>query len=269
MAGFRIGNQSAYSAVPLTAPFDFALANGFAAFEWFPDKRPDGPGWLAPDLDAPTRQALRARARDAGVALSVHAPISADPLVPRTHRELDESLRLALDLGAGLLNIHLTGPGRMDEYASAVLPFAQRCAVSGVKLAIENTPEGSPEDFNRLFAVLPRQNGAPVVGMCLDIGHANLHRTTHNDYLGYLGRLSPEVPVLHVHAHENWGDRDSHLPLFTGPAGRDPSGVAALLRRLARRGFDGCVILEQWPSPPGLLVQARDRLEALFPREGE
>src|SRR5262249_9030794 len=154
------------------------------------------------------------------------------------------SLRLALDLGAGLLNIHLTDPARVDEFAASVLPFAQRCSVAGVKLAIENTPAGAPEDFNRLFALLPRQNGA-AAGMCLGIGHANLHRTSHNDYIGYLDRLSPEVPILHIHAHENWGDRDSHLPLFTGPSGRDPSGIIALIDRLSRRGFDGCVILEQ------------------------
>ena len=66
MPGFRVGNQSAFSAVPLTGPFDFAVANGFDAFEWFPDKRPDGAGWLAADLETPARQALRSRARDAG-----------------------------------------------------------------------------------------------------------------------------------------------------------------------------------------------------------
>jgi hypothetical protein len=68
------------------------------------------------------------------------------------------------------------------------------------------------------------------------------------------------VPIIHLHLHENHGDRDSHLTLFTGPAGRDPAGLSALLERLARRGFSGSGILEQWPQPPELLVQARDRL---------
>jgi sugar phosphate isomerase/epimerase len=263
MAGLRIGCQSAFSAVPLTAPFDFALANGFDSFEWFPDKRPDGAGWLASDLDLPFRQAIRARARDAGMRLSVHAPVWADPLVPRTHPDLESSLRLAVDLGASLLNIHMTDPSRPAEFASAVLPLAQRCSISGVKLAIENTPAASPEDFNRLFALLPRGSA----GMCLDIGHANLHSTTHNDYIGFLDRLAPEARILHVHLHENHGDRDSHLVLFTGPSARSDEGPRALVRRLIQRGFEGSLILEQWPSPPTLLTTARDRLASLISEE--
>ena len=193
----------------------------------------------------------------------MHAPIQADPLVPRTHPDLDASLRLAVDLGAALLNIHLAG--HPDDFAAAVLPFAERCAAAGVRLAIENTPDHSPEQFNRLFAVLPPSARA---GMCLDIGHANLHRTTANDYIGYLDRLSPEVPLVHAHLHENFGDRDSHLVLFTGPAGKDAGGVAALLSRLASRGFDGSLILEQWPDPPERLLAARDRLARLIEQGG-
>lgn len=265
MASFRIGNQSAFSASPLTRPFDFAVSNGFEAFEWFPDKRSDGAGWLAADLDAATRLELRNRARDAGIRLSVHAPITADPLRSGGCRDLEESLRLAVDLGAGLLNTHLTDPARIEDFASAIVPLVQRCSISGVKLAIENTPVTSPEDFNRLFAHLPRpvRNG-PAVGLCLDIGHANLFRGTHNDYLAFVDRLSPEVPILHAHLHENEGDRDSHLVLFTGPAGRDALGVIGLLERLRRRDYDGNLILEQWPTPPEQLVTARNRLAELI-----
>jgi hypothetical protein len=72
------------------------------------------------------------------------------------------------------------------------------------------------------------------------------------------------VPIVHWHAHENWGDRDSHLTLFTGPSARDEAGLRGLVRRLVRRGFCGSVVLEQWPQPPGLLVEARDRLRALW-----
>ncbi len=39
-----IGNQTAFSAARFMEPFQYALANGFAAFEWFPDKKPDGAG---------------------------------------------------------------------------------------------------------------------------------------------------------------------------------------------------------------------------------
>jgi sugar phosphate isomerase/epimerase len=265
MTVFRIGNQSAFSAVPLQGPFDFALNHGFEAFEWFPDKRADGAGWLMSDLDAATRQHFRHSARDAGIRLSVHAPLSADPLRPGAESELEQALHFAMDLGAGLLNIHLTDPRRLEEYASVVSRFVQRCSIAGVRLAIENMPNTAPEEFNRLFSLLPKNSrNGPMVGMCLDIGHANLHPSTHNDYLAYLERLSPAVPILHAHLHENYGDRDSHLVLFTGPAAEQPLGVSTLLQRLRDRQFDGNLILEQWPDPPDKLLMARDKLQAIL-----
>lgn len=258
----RVGNQTAYTAASLLQPFEFALQHGFEAFEWFPDRPGEGAGWNATDLSMPQRQEIRGRARDVGMRLSVHAPVEADPLRPGTHRSLEESLRLAVDLGASVLNLHFSEAHRTDEFVHALGPWVDRCGVAGIKVSLENVPETGPEDFNRLFAQL--SSGRNGVGMCLDIGHANLHATTRNDYIGYLDRLRPEVPILHLHLHENYGDRDSHLVLFTGPAGRDPSGVVALVQRLARRNYTGSGILEQWPHPPELLVAARDRLQEMM-----
>src|SRR5262249_54563757 len=152
----RIGNQSAFSASPFTAPFDFALAGGFDAFEWFPDRRNAGQGWRAGDIDAPTRRQLRDRARDSGVSLSVHAAVHADPLVGETEKEFEEALRLAVGLGAGLLNIHFEQGHRAEEFAQALVPWLRRCVAGGVKLALENVPATAPEAFNRLFSLLPR-----------------------------------------------------------------------------------------------------------------
>jgi sugar phosphate isomerase/epimerase len=122
---------------------------------------------------------------------------------------------------------------------------------------------------NAVFAALRRAGllDQGRIGLCLDVGHANLHRSTRHDYLGFLDRIDPDVPIVHLHLHENLGDRDSHLTVFTGPAGRDPAGVASLLARLQRRGFAGCIILEQWPDPPELLVSARHRLLAMLQRK--
>ena len=100
--------------------------------------------------------------------------------------------------------------------------------------------------------------------MCLDLGHANLCAATRNDYLKFFDRLDPQLPLIHLHLHENWGDRDSHLPLFTGPSGRDDSGIRGLMERIQRRNFSGSIILEQWPQPPSLLNNARDRLIQLL-----
>jgi sugar phosphate isomerase/epimerase len=108
---------------------------------------------------------------------------------------------------------------------------------------------------------------AGTVGMCLDIGHANLCQPTRNNFIRYLDLLAFEVPIIHIHAHENHGDRDSHLTLFTGPAHEDDSGIRAFVRRLERRAYRGAVILEQWPNPPELLVEAATHLRSLLEQD--
>ena len=119
---------------------------------------------------------------------------------------------------------------------------------------------GSRRDDNRASPL-------NFVGMCLDIGHANLCSATRNDYLRFLDELNSTIPLIHLHLHENWGDTDSHLTLFTGPAAQNDTGICGLVRRLKHRSFSGSAILEQWPQPASLLDQARERLLKVWNRE--
>jgi len=261
----HIGNQTAcWAATPLT-PFDYAVASGFDAFEWFPDKKP-GAGWDEGDLDAAQRQAIREAARARGIRLSVHARWQANPLQPDSAPLFLRDIELARDVGAVLLNIHFYQEQGIVAYVEAIKPLIQQTAEAGLQLAIENTPYHSPEEFNELFAQLRKLKSISTahVGMCLDLGHANLCAATRNDFLKFFDRLDPQLPLNHLHLHENWGDRDSHLPLFTGPSGRDDSGIRGLMERVQRRNFSGSIILEQWPQPPSLLNHARDRLMKLI-----
>jgi phosphoglucan,water dikinase len=256
-----IGNQTSFAAATPTEPFDYALANGFDAFEWFPDKH-GGAGWDTCDLGAPLRAQIRESARAAGVRLSVHARLQANPLLPECQGLLREDLELARELGAVLLNIHLYEEAGVLAFVEAILPLVRQASEAGLAVTIENTPNHGPELFNALFQCIRRRPSLPAsrVGVCLDVGHANLCAATHNDYLGFVDRLERQVPILHLHLHENWGDADSHLVLFTGPAATDESGVRGLLQRLRSRNYSGSIILEQWPQPPSLLNTARDRL---------
>ena len=141
----------------------------------------------------------------------------------------------------------------------------EEAAQAELQLSLENTPETPPDNINAVFGVLsaiPDATGR--VGFCLDSGHANLHHGTRHDYVRFVDLLGDHVPIIHWHAHENWGDRDSHLPLFTGPSAKDDRGLRGLVRRLKQRGFAGSVILEQWPNPPEQLVMSRNRLTELF-----
>jgi sugar phosphate isomerase/epimerase len=262
----RIGNQTAPSAKSPVEPFDYAVENGFDAFEWFLDGSGMGYGWEEADLAPEQRREIGQRAAENDIRLSVHAPWWIDPFEPEGFEQLDMSLNFAVDMGAANLNIHLAPERGVEAFERTLTPLLRRLVDLPIQLSIENIPHSGPEDFNELFARLADSglDGSRRVGMCLDLGHANLYPPTSNDYLGFLDRLGPYVPIVHLHLHENYGDDDSHLLLFSGPSERDSSGIEGFVDRMKRRGFTGCGILEVWPDPPSLLNQARDRLLRMF-----
>ena len=176
------------------------------------------------------------------------------------------SIDFARDIGADLVNLHLYMDDGPQGYAQALEPVLRYAIAAKQRLSIENTPQTTPDDFNQTFACLAELPDIlpGAVGMCLDIGHANLCAPTHNNFLRYLDLLADTVPIIHVHAHENNGDRDSHLTLFTGPSRADDSGIRAFVERLRQRAYHGAVILEQWPHPPQLLVEAALRLRSFL-----
>ncbi|PKL38755.1 MAG: hypothetical protein CVV41_22065 [Candidatus Riflebacteria bacterium HGW-Riflebacteria-1] len=257
-ARFRIGNQTNCN-VPAHLPFKFAIDNGFDAFEWFSD--PGRVGWHEDTMSAAQRSECRAVALKHDILFSVHAPWAADPTKPAGAAAIMQSIRFAGEVGAGIVNLHIFPQYEAKVYVEALMPLIEAARPSGLRLSIENTRQTSPEAVNDIFAVISaRQDAAGHVGMCLDMGHANLFAGTHNDYLSYVDQLGEQVPIIHWHAHENWGDSDSHLPLFTGSAAQSDAAVRALVQILKRRGFVGSVVMEQWPEPPEILVETRRRL---------
>jgi sugar phosphate isomerase/epimerase len=246
------------------------LQHGFDAFEWFADKKEntDGgvAGWDESDMDADMRTWIRQTGAAQDVRFTVHAPWQANPLHADGISLLIRSVDFARDIGADLVNLHLYMDEGPQGYARALQPVLRYAAAVGLRVSIENTPHTTPDDFNDTFACLAELDDLPAgtTGMCLDIGHANLCAPTHNHFIRYLDALAPVVPIIHIHAHENHGDADSHLTLFTGPSRDDDSGIRAFVERLRRRAYGGAVILEQWPNPPQLLVEAAARLRALF-----
>jgi sugar phosphate isomerase/epimerase len=265
MTPIRIGNQTSKTAVPLTLPFEYALENHFDAFEWFPDKDDSGIGWEERDLDAKTRAWIRAVGRKEDIQFSVHGPLWVDLFHPDPLSGFEASLKLFEDIDASLFNIHFPQDHDLRTYLEAITPLILHMGKKERRLAIENVPSTSPEDVNLFFSLFTDAK-IPVrhTGLCLDLGHANLHEGTRNDYLRYLREIHEDVPLIHVHVHENYGDEDTHLPLFSGPAAHDETGVRGFAEWLKRRRFEGAVILEQWPDPPRLLVQARERLKEML-----
>jgi phosphoglucan, water dikinase len=262
---FSIGNQTAWFASGITEPFDYAVSNGFDAFEWFPDKKDTGEGWSEGDLSEETRLYIKDTAAANDIRLSVHVPWRWNPFIQGSENEMAKALRLAEDIGALLMNIHFYKEHGAAAFAEAIGPLINQLSGKGISISIENTPETSPGDFNELFRHLGKKSAQEAIfGMCIDLGHANLCAATRNDYLHYMDLLDEDLPVIHVHLHENYGDADRHLPLFTGPSGKDDSGIRGFIERMKKRRFSGSLILEQWPNPPRLINEARDRLLSII-----
>ncbi len=258
----RIGNQTAFMALTPLAPFLYAVENHFGAFEWFPDKKKSGAGWDLSDINEETRRFIKETALAHDITLTMHASSQVNPFQVESQKIFFGDIDFAREIGAVLLNIHLSTEHGLANYVRAILPVCNYCRAAGLQLAIENTPLTSPEDFNQLFARLREIKNMTLdhVGMCIDLGHANLCSTTQNDYIGFLDRLDRQVPIIHAHLHENYGDHDAHLVIFTGPAAQNDHGVRLFFDRLAKHAYQGVIILEQWPDPPDLLNTARNRL---------
>lgn len=264
----RIGNQTSFSVSP-ELPFEYAVKNGFNAFEWFPDKQASGIGWDLDDINSDTRAYIKKAALKSNINLTVHAPWRANPLSSEGKEVILNDFNFARDINATLVNIHLYTDKGLGNYVKSIIPLIKRSKEFGIKLAIENTTITTSDDFNKMFVMLRNINGVKIenIGMCLDIGHANLCGLTQNDYIAFVDQIVSDVPIIHIHLHENYGDHDNHLPLFTGPSQNNDSGICALVERLKKRGFSGSIILEQWPQPPSLLNHARDRLYQIFNKE--
>jgi sugar phosphate isomerase/epimerase len=157
-------------------PFVYAVENGFDAFEWFPDKKETGAGWDASDIDDAMRRYIRETARAHDIVLTVHAPWWVNPMMRGAETIFSEQINFAESIGAILLNVHLDTSKGLQAYIQALVPLVKQCRQADLKLAIENTPLTGPEDFNRLFVLLQDRKDITTehVGMCFDLGHANL-----------------------------------------------------------------------------------------------
>lgn len=262
-----IGNQTAFSTKDPEEPFKFAALNSFDAFEWFDDKKvfeDSESGWTPTDMST-ERRALIKDISESGMRFSVHAPWQANPLKDGGLEKILASLDFAGDIGAKILVIHFYAELGIPAYASAIAPALEMASQLGVQIAIENTPITTPAEFNELFLYLNEHHPdhAEFAGMCLDIGHANCCEVTRNDFIRFIDLLEPAVRIIHCHVHENWGHEDSHLTLFTGPSSKNDAGIELFLARLKKRNFGGSLIMEQWPEPTQMLVEAEKKLRKI------
>ena len=207
---------------------EFAVQHGFHGLEF-------GTSELSPEkMDRAGRKRFRSLAEASGVALSIHflhrdmAPASHDPVRRARHfYELNQTLELALDVGAEVVVVH---PGPIDcpgvdptqatesmrqesmkfltQFLADITPKAQN---TGVVVTVENmhhVPGQVIQNYQELLGLVEPLNN-PALQITLDMGHADRAD-------GITEAFEVFSPFLrHIHVHDSNGKRD-HLEIGLG-----------------------------------------------------
>ena len=227
---------------PLFDALNFARRAGLPAVEVWADHPHAHPDETPRDVRTRLRRELANFAR-----VSIHGPLgnaslaSINPGIWRESvRQYLGAIELAHDIGAAVLVVHpgdLRDPRFLSEFTrlsqDALAQLARRAEELGVTLAVENCgPYHAGVDRTAAGLVsLIDGPGSPRVGACLDTGHAAV-----NGNLADLVRLLGKR-IVHLHLHDNHGQRDEHLPIGRGTI--DFAPLAAVLA-----DFDGMAIAE-------------------------
>lgn len=169
-----------------------------------------------------------------------------------TFKIIDATAQLELEL----LGVHILPPRGLYRYKleynlAALREVLKYSRNHGITPCIENLEPGafSVEDFKTIFAVLPEAK------LLLDIGHANVGGEGEAVF-HFIHRFSDRLG--HVHAHDNDGSADQHLPIGAGSI--EWEKVAQALRK----AYDGTITLEIHSEDTDYLRISRGKFEKLW-----
>ncbi|MBW1681700.1 MAG: sugar phosphate isomerase/epimerase [Deltaproteobacteria bacterium] len=210
-----------------------------------------------------------------GMKLVCHLPtfVSTADLTPSLRetslREVMDSLSLAAELGALKAVLHpsyITGLAlfvreEARAYAMESLELlVERAEKLGLLLCLENLFPNShslvdPEHFTAVF------DRFPGLKLTLDTGHAHIRSSGRNKSLQFIERFGDRI--AHVHASDNFGKEDSHLPIGAGTV-----DFRAVIGALKAIGYDETVTFEVFSPDRDYLRISREKFHAMMhPRE--
>jgi len=201
-----------------------------------------------------------------GMALVCHLPTFVstadltDSLRETSLKEVIHSLEVAAQLGAMKVVLHpsfIGGLGvfvmdRARVYAMKALDIiTEKAEDLGLCLCIENMfPRSNflvePEDFVEIFKSFPN------LKMTLDPGHANIEGRGEKRALEFIRRFPDRIH--HIHANDNFGKEDNHLPIGAGII-----DFPKIVKALKEIGYDGTVTLEVFSRDREYLRISREK----------
>lgn len=202
---------------------------------------------------------------DSQISLSLHIPYTLNLIRKnkisrnRLLSQINHIFDLAADLNATHITSHIGSFSKHVIWADSREKFLKR-AIDNIQLiseladnrqlpfALENLiplPAHSTyhfigdniNDFSEIFSVISSEN----VGLCLDLGHANLNEGGSE----YIKRFKSRI--FCVHYHDNGGETDQHLGIGEGNIQWNK-----LIKELDKTGFSGPYISECFKSTPNI-----------------
>ncbi|MDQ7781592.1 MAG: sugar phosphate isomerase/epimerase family protein [Desulfomonilaceae bacterium] len=182
-------------------------------------------------------------------------------------KEMTDSLAVASELGATKVVVHpwyVSGLGTLvsdqaKQYGlEGLAVIVAKAEELGLTLCLENLfpKAGSLSDPDDFEEVLDR---FPTLKITLDVGHAHIGRRRNYKSLEFIERFGRRID--HVHASDNFGKEDSHLPIGAGNI-----DFRKIFKALRKTGYDQTVTLEVFSRDKGYLKDSRDKLSALLAR---
>jgi len=108
----------------------------------------------------------------------------------------------------------------------------------------------NPDDFIGIFEKFPE------IKLTLDTGHANINSNGVGRTLDFIEKFHDRIG--HIHANDNLGKEDNHLPVGTGTV-----NFPEIIRALKRAGYDETVTFEIFTRDRDYLKISRDKYAAM------
>ena len=177
--------------------------------------------------------------------------------------EMKASISACAKFGAEKVGIHpdpmsFTHPSRdkfLSVYSDSVAELNKHCLDLGVTLLIETYEDKflKPKELEEIFIRLPDAR------FTLDVGHAFLNGGDQS-----IGNMVAKFSdqLLHVHASDNNGKEDLHLPIGAGKINWEKA-----IKALKAVGYDDTITLEIFSQDTEYLQISKEKFKALWQRE--
>jgi sugar phosphate isomerase/epimerase len=175
-----------------------------------------------------------------------------------------DALEAGAELGIGKMVLHpgyITGLGKflLDKARGygmeSIETILKKAGSLGITLCIENMfPQthflSNPHEFQEVFEVFPE------LRLNLDIGHANLGGRK-NKSLEFIQRYGYRIG--HVHANDNFGKEDNHLPIGAGTI-----DFEKILKELKQTQYNETITLEVFSKDKDYLKISQEKIKRMW-----